>query len=72
VLLKRAHHLSSRDCFNLFHPKLSDDEDATEAMRMKGRTLQLTADDNTLFIADRPHLSAVVQDVLVDVFWHSR
>ncbi len=27
---------------------------------MKGRTLQQTADDNTLFIAGRPHLSAVV------------
>ncbi len=68
VALKKAHNLTSRDCLNLFNSKFSDDEDATEVMRMKGRTLQQTANDNTLFIAGRPHLSAVVQEVLVDVF----
>jgi hypothetical protein len=48
--------------------KLSDDHDAADAVRVKGRTPQPTADDNTLFITGSPHLSAVVQDVLVDVF----
>lgn len=67
VAFKQVNNLTNQHCFNLLNSAFSLEEDVSASDRLKGRSLEKTANEQISFIA-RPILLAFVEDVMRPTF----